>query len=47
MLVLHLIGCALLAWALLAGENRMLRQWGQGNVSDSVPASQIVSPAER
>ncbi len=46
-LVLHLIFCAALGWILMRGEDRMLGQWAEGRVSDSVPASQIVSPAER
>ncbi|MBA3686535.1 MAG: hypothetical protein H0W72_15035 [Planctomycetes bacterium] len=46
-LVLFLSCCALLAWALMAGEKRMLNQWADGRVSDSVPASPVVSPAER
>ncbi len=46
-LVLHLIFCALLAWMLMGGERRMLDQWSEGRVSDSVPASSLVSPAKR
>ncbi len=46
-LVLFLSFAALLAWVLNIGENRMLHQWAEGRVSDSVPASSVVSPAER
>ncbi len=45
-LVLFLVFAALLAGALNVGEQRMLNQWSAGRVSDAVPASDAVSPAE-